>query len=217
MNVLTATDSKLTRTRQQIDNELRRRTLTQTDGCDSAAIIYSNEIAKRALIVAAAGNHSLLFAGPPNCGKTMMRAVGLELGLADTLEVHPCPCGHRCSRHVDCLCTAKQIERHVRKLPVAEITVEMIEPTARELGVVGTTLGCMKRQIDNKTDYENCELDATCKQLLHSFIRERGIDIVVQRQIVNVARTIANLDRAARIEPSHLAEAINYRPIWQTV
>ena len=70
MNVLTATDHTLTRTRQQIDDEIRRRTLTHTDGCDPAAIIYSNEMAKRALIVAAAGGHSLLFVGPPNCGKT---------------------------------------------------------------------------------------------------------------------------------------------------
>ena len=216
MNVLTATDHTLTRTRQQIDDEIRRRTLTHTDGCDPAAIIYSNEMAKRALIVAAAGGHSLLFVGPPNCGKTMMRAVSLELGLADTFEARPCPCGHRCNRNVACTCTEKQIERHVRKMPVAEITVEMIEPTRREIGVVGTTAGCMRRQIADKTDYESCEFDATCKQLLHSFVRDRGIDMVVQRQIVNVARTIANLDRAVRIEPSHLAEAINYRPLWRT-
>jgi predicted ATPase with chaperone activity len=217
MNLLTATDNKLTQLRQELDNEIRRRTLVATDGCDALAIIYGNELAKRALVVAAAGGHSLLLIGPPNCGKTMIRAVALQLGLADTYEARPCPCGHRCNPNVDCRCTVKQIERHIGKIPVAEITVEMMEPTPRETGVVGTTLGDMQRQIANKTDHTCCELDSTCRQLLNATIREMNIDMVVQRQIVNVARTIANLDQSAKIEPAHLMEAINYRPLWRNV
>lgn len=216
MNLLTATDNKLTRLRQDLDNEIRRRTLVTTDGCDPAAIIYGNELAKRALVVAVAGSHSILFVGPPNCGKTIMRAVAQELDLTDTFEARPCPCGNRCNPSVACQCTVKQIERHIGKLPVAEITVEMIEALPREIGVVGTMLGDMKRQITDKTDHGNCELDATCRQLLHATIQEMAIDMVVQRQIVGVARTIANLDQSANIEPSHLMEAINYRPLWRT-
>ena len=58
-----------------------------TSGHDAAATIYSNEMAKRAVVVAAAGNHTLLLFGPPNCGKTMMRAAALELGLAQGEEI----------------------------------------------------------------------------------------------------------------------------------
>lgn len=213
MNLLTTSDDKLTRTRQDIDNELRRRTLVQTDKCDAAAIIYGNELAKRALIVAAAGGHSILFIGPPNCGKTMIRAVALELVLSDTFEARPCPCGYRSHRNKPCRCSVKQIERHCRKLPIAQIIVEMAEPSTRQIGVVGTMLGDMKRQIESQSKYTNCELDDSCRILLKGVIAELGIDMVVQRQIVNVARTIANLERSKRIATAHLCEAINYRPL----
>jgi len=102
MNLLTATDDKLTRTRQDIDNEIRRRTLVHTERCDPAAIIYGNEMAKRALTIAVAGGHSILFVGPPYCGKTMIRGVALELGLSDSFEARPCPCGYRSHRNKPC-------------------------------------------------------------------------------------------------------------------
>ena len=95
MNILTLTDSKLATLNRQIANEIIRRAKTATIGYDSASIVYGNEMAKRALLVAVAGCHSILFIGPPNCGKTMLRAVALKLGLGSTFEVRPCPCGYR--------------------------------------------------------------------------------------------------------------------------
>jgi predicted ATPase with chaperone activity len=95
MNLITFADTKLADLHRQVTNEIDRRTRIVTTGHDAAAMIHSNEMAKRAVVVAAAGNHSLLLFGPPNCGKTMMRAVALELGLSQTYEARPCPCGRR--------------------------------------------------------------------------------------------------------------------------
>ena len=91
MNLIGLTDTKLAAVHRQVSNEIERRARIATSGHDAAAIIFGNEMAKRAVVVAAAGNHSLLLVGPPNCGKTMMRAAALELGLAQTFEAPPLP------------------------------------------------------------------------------------------------------------------------------
>ena len=163
MNLLTLTDSKLAALHRQAINEIARRAKAATKGHDPASIIRGNEMAKRALVVAAAGNHSILFVGPPNCGKTMLRAVALELGgcgqpnarggLATTFEIWPCPCGYRNDPRRACECRSSQIERHIRKLPVVDICIEVVCPPEREMrsNTPGTTLAEMRHQIETKT------------------------------------------------------------------
>ena len=213
MNLLTLTDTKLAALHRQAMNEIARRTKAVTNGYDSASIIYSNEMAKRALLVAAAGNHSILFIGPPNAGKTMLRAVALELGHGNTFEARPCPCGYRSDPRRECVCRCNQIERHVRKLPVVDICIEVVPPRERDMrvGTPGTTVAEMKQQIDAKTDYQSLELDDDSRNLLKAAVSEYALDPDVRNRIIAVARTIANLDRSERIDARHLCEAINYR------
>lgn len=213
MNFAALTDHKLSKLRQQTVQEIERRTKAASDGLDPAAIIYGNEMAKRALIVAAAGSHSVLFVGPPNCGKSMMRAAALELGLTDTFEAQRCPCGNRSDPRAVCNCTVRRCERHLRKLPVAEITVEMMRPTKREIGVVGTTLYDMREQIVAASDHTSTELDRITAELFDRAASEMNFDIPTRKSVLVVARTIANLDQSERIQPSHLMEAVNYRPL----
>ncbi len=158
MNLLTLTDSKLAQFYRQTANELARRAKAATNGYDAASIVHGNEMAKRALVVAAAGNHSILFLGPPNCGKTMLRAVALELGLGGTFEVWPCPCGYRGDPRRSCDCSYRQIEGHLRKLPQADISIEMMCPPEREMRSPGTGLAEMRQQIKAKTGFESLEL-----------------------------------------------------------
>lgn len=212
MNIISLTDSRLAALHRQVTNEIERRSKAAANGHDAGAIVYGNEMAKRALIVAAAGSHSLLLVGPSNCGKTMMRAVALELGLAGTFEARPCPCGNRTLRDAPCGCTVRQVERHLRRLPNADIMMEMVRPLEREIKTPGTSLADMRKQIDAKANYEGLDLDEIGGNLLRAAVRELGIDPDVRRRIILVARTIANLDRRRTIEPSHISEAINYRP-----
>lgn len=211
MNLITLTDAKLTRLHRQTANEIARRTTAVTNGQDAAKIVRGNEAAKRALTVAVAGDHSILFIGPPSCGKTMLRAVALQFNLANTFEALPCPCGYRSDPYVACRCTASQVARHLQRLPVADITIEMHRPTEREMKSAGTALADMQRQIADKSRYESIELDEDCGNLLKAAVAELALDVEVQNRIIAVARTIANLDQSERIKPSHLCEAINYR------
>jgi len=211
MNFLTMPDSKLATLRNQVADELARRSKAAIKGHDAAAIIYGNEAAKRALVVAAAGRHSILFIGPPNCGKTMMRAVALEIGLTDTFEARPCPCGWRSHRDHPCRCSAKQAERHIAKLPLADITVEMHQPENRDRIMPGSSLPEMQQYIANAIDHETLDLDETASRLLRASVQEMGLDEAVRQRVVQVARTIANLDQAERIHSAHVCEAVNYR------
>ncbi len=213
MNLLTLTDSKLAALHRQAINEIARRSTAAAKGHDPASIVRGNEMAKRAVVVAAAGNHSILLVGPPNCGKTMLRAVALELGLVTTFEIWPCPCGYRNDPRRACECRSSQIERHIRKLPVVDICIEVVCPPEREMrsNTPGPTLAEMKHQIEIKTAYESLELNDDSRNLLRAAVSEYALDADVRTRVIAVARTIANLDRSERIEARHLCEAINYR------
>ncbi len=213
MNLISLSDTRLAAVHRQVSNEMERRARIVTTGHDAAAIIYGNEMAKRAVVVAAAGNHTLLLIGPPNCGKTMMRAVALELGLSQTFEARPCPCGHRNNPYQDCSCSVRQIERHVRKFPQADINVEMVLPAERDRRTPGTGLAEMRRQVEGRTDHASLELDEVSRSLFSTAVREVGLDPDQQRRAIAVARTIANLDRQEQIGVSHLMEAVNYRAL----
>jgi predicted ATPase with chaperone activity len=211
MNLLIITDAKLTAMHRQVVNEIARRAKAATSGYDAARVVHGNEMAKRALVVAAAGNHSILFIGPPNCGKTMLRAVALELGLKTTFEVRPCPCGYRNDPRRACRCSYKQVERHLRGLPVADISIEVFAPAEREMRSSGTSLAEMKQQIEAKSDCQSLDLDDDGRNLLKAAVAELALDADARNRVLAVARTIANLDRCERIESRHLCEAVNYR------
>ena len=211
MNLLALTDSTLAALNRQTNNEIARRAKAATNGYDAASIIHGNEMAKRAVVVAVAGNHTILFIGPPSCGKTMIRAVALELGLGNTFEVQPCPCGYRNDPRRACECKSSQIERHLRKLPVADISIEMVCPPEREMRSRGTSVAEMRQQIVAKSGYESLEVGDDSRNLLKAAISEYALDADTRNKILAIARTIANLDRSERIDSRHLCEAINYR------
>jgi predicted ATPase with chaperone activity len=212
MNLLALNDSKLAAFYRQTANEIARRAKAVTNGYDTANIIRGNEMAKRALLVAAAGNHSILFIGPPNCGKTMLRAVGLELGLGSTFEARPCPCGYHGSPHISCECTSAKISKCRAAWPLADITVEVAQPPQRELnGRPGTGVAEMKDQIARMSSYSDLTLEQDSTNLLRCACNELGIDTAGRERTIAIARTIANLDGSERIETRHVCEAVNYR------
>jgi magnesium chelatase family protein len=61
-----------------------------------------------------------------------------------------------------------------------------------------------------------CELSADCERLLERAMAQQGLTARAHDRILKVARTIADLDGGASLEPKHIAEAIQYRTLDRT-
>jgi magnesium chelatase family protein len=61
-----------------------------------------------------------------------------------------------------------------------------------------------------------CELSGDCERLLERAMVQQGLTARAHDRILKVARTIADLDGTATLEPKHIAEAIQYRTLDRT-
>jgi magnesium chelatase family protein len=58
-----------------------------------------------------------------------------------------------------------------------------------------------------------CAIDEESHQLMEMAIEKMGFSARAMNRILKVSRTIADLEGADKIEPAHVAEAIQYRSL----
>ncbi len=61
-----------------------------------------------------------------------------------------------------------------------------------------------------------CELSADCERLLERAMTQQGLSARAHDRILKVARTVADLEDSANLEPKHIAEAIQCRSLDRT-
>jgi magnesium chelatase family protein len=154
--------------------------------------------------------------------------------------LNPCPCGYRNDPRRECHCSVPQIERYMAKisgplLDRIDIHVEVPAVPFKELSAErsGTSSAMMREQVvaaraiqtqrfaGSRTRYNGqmtpkqlrtfCKLTDECQELMRTSVNELGLSARAHDKVLRVARTIADLDSAEQIQPSHLNEAINYR------
>jgi magnesium chelatase family protein len=155
-------------------------------------------------------------------------------------SLNPCPCGYRNDPRRECHCSVPQIERYMAKisgplLDRIDLHIEVPAVPFKELSGSrdGTTSAAMRDQVmaaravqearflSSKTRRnaqmstreirQFCQLTDAGTNLLRSSIQEMGLSARAHDKVLRVARTIADLDGSAEVQPEHVSEAVNYR------
>lgn len=151
--------------------------------------------------------------------------------------MNPCPCGYLGDPTGRCRCSSDQIQRYRNKLsgplldridlhltvareatalsPVANngessARIAALVAAARELQQ--RRQGCANAFLDLPGLRKHCELSTADKHWLESACERLTLSLRAAHRLLKVARTLADLEQAGRIDRNHLAEALQYRP-----
>ena len=75
-----------------------------------------------------------------------------------------------------------------------------------------TRQGCANAHLDLAGVQQHCSLDGEDRHWLENACERLGLSLRAAHRVMKVARTLADLDDAASIGRTHLAEALQYRP-----
>jgi magnesium chelatase family protein len=160
--------------------------------------------------------------------------------------MNPCPCGFFGDTTRECHCTPPQIQRYVSKIsgPLLDrIDIHIEVPAVKykdlrgEASVEDSASVRERVQRARQTQLERFRgekhvfanaqmpprlirkygaITAEGEKLLENAITRLGLSARAHDRILKVARTIADLDDSADIQPRHLSEAIQYRTLDRT-
>ncbi len=157
-------------------------------------------------------------------------------------SMNPCKCGYLGDAHRNCTCTENQIARYRSKisgplLDRIDIQVEVENVNYDDLSSAQKSESSrdIKKRVNNARKiqmeryknysiYSNSQLDAGllqefCKlgeeenEILKAAFDNLGLSARAHSRILEVARTIADLEQRENITAAHLAEAIQYRSL----
>jgi magnesium chelatase family protein len=155
--------------------------------------------------------------------------------------MNPCPCGYLGDPSGRCRCAPEQIHRYRQRisgplLDRIDLQVEVPRLPPRELqGAPGEDSATVRtrvtaareRQLARQNDCNAClhgaDLDRYCalgereRTLLHQALERLTLSARAYHRILRVARTLADLDAAERIDAHHLGEALGYRSLDRPV
>jgi predicted ATPase with chaperone activity len=185
--------------------------------------IYASSFARRAVEVALAGEHSIMFIGRWQSAGSDLAQYMKQVDEYAVAHFAPlCPCGFWGSPDHECTCQP-EIARQWREDHFGEHTpYDMyLELSQERLDRVMDFLTGrmlvepeekMLARIEEMARHTDLSLDVGVEVLLKAGIEYYDMPARVAQRVVRVARTIANLAHSEKIHMAHMAEAIQYRP-----
>ena len=160
--------------------------------------------------------------------------------------MNPCPCGYLGDPKHECRCTPVQIQRYRSRIsgplldridihidaPALSLTELRSERPGETSAVIraradaarvrqharfaGTKVTANARMTHAQIR-RHCPIDSALGDLLQQAMEQLSLSARAYDRILKVARTIADLAAAEKIEPAHLLEAIQYRSLDRTL
>jgi magnesium chelatase family protein len=162
------------------------------------------------------------------------------------VAMNPCPCGCRTDPRRTCRCSTGDIQRYVSRLSgplldridlhvdVPSLSFEELTDTRPSgpstLEVRRQVQAARDRQrsrfkgrpvcnahLDSKALRAHCVLSEGAQAILEAALERLGLSARAYDKVLRVARTIADLDAHDAIAEQHIAEAVQYRSLDQTI
>ena len=157
--------------------------------------------------------------------------------------MNPCPCGYFGDRHRACTCGPIGIERYLSRLsgPLLDridlhVAVAAVPYQDLSCERSGEPSGAIRERVDRAREmqlsrfagregvYANahmapddlrrfCRVTAQAEALLKTAIVRLRFSARAYHRVLKIARTVADLALSARIQPTHVAEAVQYRSL----
>ncbi|MCR5661374.1 MAG: YifB family Mg chelatase-like AAA ATPase [bacterium] len=151
--------------------------------------------------------------------------------------MNPCPCGYYGDKSKECLCTAPQRAKYIRKLsgplldridlqvrvsrPEPEELIEMpagessetVRKRAEAAAEMQKARGCINGRMTPKETRKFCCPDAETRHFMARALKHLSLSARVYDRVLRVARTIADLAGKENIELADVCEALEYRAL----
>ena len=172
--------------------------------------------------------------------------VTLPCAMMLVAAMNPCPCGYLGDSKHECRCTPTQIQRYRARIsgplldridihveapalslaelrsekpgePSAPIRERVQAARARQLARFAGSKTTSNARMTHAQIRKHCVIQPALGDLLQQAMEQLHLSARAYDRILKVARTIADLGGAERIEQPHLLEAIQYRSLDRTV
>jgi magnesium chelatase family protein len=156
--------------------------------------------------------------------------------------MNPCPCGYYTDHTRPCRCTAQQIRQYQARIsgPLLDrINIHIEVPSVKYKDFAGRPAGESSAAIRERTEKARlvqrerfhareiqfnarmsdkdvklfCSVDEDSQKLIEMEIEKLGLSARAYTKVLKIGRTIADLEEDEKIQPRHIAEAIQYRSL----